>query len=113
MMSERTLLPVLIPLAPPSTLLARLPTHRATVLAAHHVPDEVIQDEVEQMRRWQLAPTNNRGRVGSLNEFAQLAEHARHEPPGEDLIDLSLWLATVPCGPCTSAMSAPTANSLP
>lgn len=99
MMSDQTLLPVLLPLAPAATLLARFPAHLGTVLGAHGVPDEVIQGETEKMRHWQLAPTNNRSRLGSLNEFASLANHARDDYPGPDLTGLSMWLSTVPCSP--------------
>lgn len=99
MMSERTLLPVLLPLAPASTLMARFPAHLGAVLAAHGVPSEVIQHELDQMRRWQLARTSDRSRLGSLNEFALLAGHARHDYPGPDLTGLSMWLSTVPCSP--------------
>ncbi len=41
MMSDPTLLPVLVPLAPAATLLARFPTHLAAVLTAHGVPRQV------------------------------------------------------------------------
>lgn len=99
MMSDRTLLPVLLPLAPAATLLARFPTHLAAVLTAHDVPAQFIEDEIAQMRSWQVAPTNNRSRVGSLNEFASLATHVRDDYPGSDLIGLSMWLASVPCSP--------------
>ncbi len=99
MMSDRTLLPVLLPLAPASTLLARFPTHLAAVLAAHGVPAEIIDDELAMMRSRQVAPTSNRSRVGSLNEFTSLANHVRDDYPGPDLIGLSMWLASVPCSP--------------
>lgn len=99
MMSDRTLLPVLLPLAPASNLLARFPTHLAAVLTAHDVPAQFIDDELAQMQAWQIAPTNNRSRVGSLNEFASLANHIRDDYPGPDLIGLSMWLSTVPCSP--------------
>ena len=99
LMSDRTLLPVLLPLAPAPTLLARFPTHLAAVLTAHGVPAQFIENEIAQMRSWQVAPTNNRSRVGSLNEFASLANHVRDDYPGSDLIGLSMWLASVPCSP--------------
>jgi len=99
MMSDRTLLPVLLPLAPAATLVARFPTHLAAVLTAHGVPAQFIDDELAQVQHWQVAPTNNRSRVGSLNEFASLANHVRDDYPGPDLLGLSMWLSTVPCSP--------------
>lgn len=106
LMSERTLLPVLLPLAPAATLMTRLPTQLATVLTAHGVPDKLIHEELDRMRAWQLARTNDRSKLGSLNEFARLAEHARHDYP-EDLTALSMWLATVPCSPLSQRHVSP------
>ena len=40
--NEPTLLPVLMPLAPAATLLARFPQQLAAVLTAHGIPDAVI-----------------------------------------------------------------------
>jgi hypothetical protein len=48
--NEPTLLPVLLPLAPAATLLARFPQQAAAVLAAHGAPDAIISEELRQMR---------------------------------------------------------------
>ena len=98
-MSDRTLLPVAMPLAPAATVLARFPDHLAEALSAHRVPTNVIEHELAQMKVAALTPTNNRSRVGSLTEFAFLADHHRHQRPDLDLLDLSLWLSSVPCSP--------------
>ena len=70
--SEPTLLPVLMPLAPAATLLARFPQQAAAVLAAHGTPDAVIDEELRQMRDHRLAKTANRSVVGIMNEFTFL-----------------------------------------
>ena len=46
--NETTLLPVLMPLAPAASLLARFPQHLAAVLAAHGTPGAVIDEEQRQ-----------------------------------------------------------------
>ncbi|GAA1284175.1 hypothetical protein Psi02_34030 [Planotetraspora silvatica] len=105
--NESTLLPVLMPLAPAATLLARFPQQVATVLAAHGTPDTIIDDEVRQMRDRCLAKTANRSVVGILNEFTYLAETYRGDIPPPDLLGLAMRLATTPCGPLYSKHISP------
>lgn len=97
--NERTLLPVLMPLAPAATLLARFPQQLAVVLAAHQTPEAFIEAEAQRMRDWRLAKTANRSVVGIMNEFTCLADAHHDADPGRDLLDLSVQLATTPCSP--------------
>lgn len=97
--NEATLLPVLMPLAPAATLLARFPRQVATVLAAHATPDTVISAELQQMRERRCAKTANRSVVGIMNEFTYLAETYRGDTPAPDLLGLAMRLASTPCGP--------------
>src|SRR3954467_3346580 len=88
--NEPTLLPVLMPLAPAATLLARFPQQVATVLAAHGTPDTIIGDELQHMRDHRLAKTANRSVVGIMNEFTYLAEIHRGDAPAPDLLSLAM-----------------------
>ena len=97
--NEPTLLPVLMPLAPAATLLARFPQPLAAVLAAHGTPDAVIDEEQRQMRDRRLAKTANRSVVGIMNEFTFLAGAFRDDAPAPDLQALAIRLAATPCGP--------------
>jgi Domain of unknown function (DUF6933) len=97
--NEPTLLPVLMPLAPAATLLARFPQQVAAVLAAHGTPEAVIDEELRQMRDRRLAKTANRSVVGIMNEFTFLAEAYRGDTPVPDLLALAMRLAATPCGP--------------
>jgi hypothetical protein len=97
--NDRTLLPVLTPLAPARTLLRRFPDTLADVLATHRVPGAVSAAELDPMREHRLGPTANRSVVGSMTEFAFLAETYRRSAAAPDLLALSMRLATVPCGP--------------
>jgi hypothetical protein len=99
LVSEVTLLPVLMPLAPAATLLARFGPQLAVVLAAHGTPQPVIDTELPQMAETRLAKTANRSIVGIMNEFRYLAEAWREDEPTPDLLQLALRLATTPCGP--------------
>jgi hypothetical protein len=105
--NESTLLPVLMPLAPAATLLARFPQQVATVLAAHGTPDTITDEELQQMRDRRLAKTANRSAVGIMNEFTYLAETYRGDNPAPDLLGLAMRLATTPCGPLYSKHISP------
>jgi hypothetical protein len=105
--NEPTLLPVLLPLAPAATLLARFPQQLAAVLAAHGTPDAVIDEEQRQMRDCRLAKTANRSVVGIMNEFTYLAEAYRGDTPAPDLLSLAMRLAATPCGPLYSTHISP------
>jgi len=105
--NEPTLLPVLMPLAPAATLLARFPQQAAAVLAGHGTPDAVIDEEQRQMRDRRLAKTANRSVVGIMNEFTYLAEAYRCDTPEPDLLALAMRLAATPCGPLYSKHISP------
>ena len=97
-MSERTLLPVLMPLAPASTLAARFPHALATNLVRHGANQAFIANEVAAMSEVSMAKTANRSVVGTMNEFAFLAEAYRESVDSFDLVALSMRLADTPCG---------------
>lgn len=99
LVSEKTLLPVLMPLAPASTLLARFPTQLAELLREHQVDEAAIATECAETSNYRVAATASRSIIGSMNEFAFLAEARRQEQSDLDLLDLSIELSTVPCGP--------------
>ena len=69
LVNEPTLLPLLMPLAPTRTLLARIPGAVTELLAAHRLPAPFIDAERAAMAEVRLAPTANRSVVGVLNEL--------------------------------------------
>ncbi len=95
--NERTLLPLLVPLAPANSVTDRLRATAETVLGLHALSKAFIAHELAAMADTALSKTANRSVVGVLNEFASVAGHWRTAT--DDLIGLSLQLATVPCGP--------------
>ncbi|MFR9780336.1 DUF6933 domain-containing protein [Micromonospora sp. MS34] len=98
LVNERTLLPVLLPLAPARSLPARISDEIATMLDAHQVPKAFIADELRNMQDCRFATTASRSVVGIMNEFTKLAE-IYTDSARPNLIALSLRLATTPCSP--------------
>lgn len=97
--SEATLLPVLMPFAPASTLLARFPAVLQSQLQAHSVARGFVETELAEMNEVRTAKTASRSVLGVMNEFKFLAEvHAEHDAD-VDLLSLSLRLAETPCSP--------------
>ena len=97
LVNERTLLPVLMPMAPASTLAARFPDELAAILVRHGAPQAFISNEVAAMSEVSVAKTANRSVVGTMNEFAFLAEAYREDMETTDLLALSMRLAGTPC----------------
>ncbi|KUG53757.1 hypothetical protein AVL62_00065 [Serinicoccus chungangensis] len=107
LVSESTLLPVLVPLAPAVTLLDRFPSVLAGLLRLHGLRETVVEREVRGTADYRLAPTASRSVIGSMNEFAFLADVYREQDAEPDLMGWSLRLATVPCGPLLSRHVSP------
>lgn len=110
LVSEATLFPVLMPLAPSATLLNRFPDHLAQALAAQEMPDNFIAAELAAMRDARLAPTANRSVLGIMNEFTFMAETARTDHLAFDPTDLNAlagWLAATPCSPLFKRHTSP------
>lgn len=112
LVSERTLLPVLMPLAPAGTLARRFPAQLAQVLKEHGVPSEFIAQEIWRMEKAQYAKTANRSVVGVLNEFVRqtefwLAAYAYEKGDDDDLLAISAKLAETPCSPLYNGPVSP------
>ena len=99
LVNEATLLPVLMPFAPASTVASRIADQVAMLLAAHDVPVSVVDQERQCMRTVELGVTASRSVVGVMTEFARLAEIYRADDPAVDLVALAVRLSRTPCGP--------------
>jgi len=100
--SERTLLPVLVHMAPSSTLAARFREAVAEMMIAIGISDADVRDELREMGRFAIGKTTSRRILGSMNDFGWLAEGT---PAGESLLNAALVLADAPCSPI--AMRSP------
>lgn len=94
--SNTTLLPVLLPLAPAKTL--RLPVAVGQVLQAlePELERRRISSEMQAMAESVLADTNDRRVVGSLVEFIRMLDGYLD---GRSLVEVALHLSEAPCGP--------------
>lgn len=101
--NERTLLPVLLPLAPAATLAQRFPIALRDVLRdvlrALDMPAQFIDSEISGMSEVVYAKTANRSVLGVMNEFVFLADGYRDQDGSVNPVALSLKLAGTPCGP--------------
>ena len=99
LVNEPTRLPLFMPLAPAATVIARMPQVAAAVFASLGLNQQVIARELKQMGAHQLTKTTNRSVLGTMNDFTYLAEAHRNANQTVDLLELSLRLASTPCGP--------------
>lgn len=87
-----------MPLAPAATLLDRFPERLGLVLEGLCVPMDFVLEEVAAMAAGSYAKTANRSVVGTMNDFASLADVHRDHGDADDLVALSVSLAGTPCG---------------
>ncbi len=97
MVSERTLLPVVVPAREAPTILERAPTALADVLLRLGVRPALIEPELAAMAGASIGRTANRRVLGSMNDFLRMMR-SHHWPPSS-LTALSVELAAAPCGP--------------
>ena len=97
LVSERTLLPVVVPARESRTLTQRFPMALARVLAEMGVAQPTIDREVQNMSGPRIGKTASRRVLGSMNDFQRMMPF--HPWPPTSLTALSLKLAEAPCGP--------------
>ena len=98
--SERSRLPVVVPIREAKRLEAVFPDAVCNVLAAVGIAAKHIADERSKMSELSFGRTNNRSLLGTLNDFAFMAQHAnvnRAEPESPE--DLVRFLAQTPILP--------------
>lgn len=99
MVNERTLLPVLMPLAPAAKLADRFPDALEAVMDDLEFDPDFVEAEVALTRNPVFAKTTNRSTVGSVTEFIFMANAFSDGGQTSDLTALSVQLADVPCSP--------------
>jgi uncharacterized protein DUF6933 len=97
LVSERTLLPVVVPAREARTVTERFPLALGRALAELGVQPPAIEREVQAMAGPRIGKTASRQVLGSMNDFQRLMTH--HPWPPRSLTALSLELAEAPCGP--------------
>jgi hypothetical protein len=102
--SERSRLPVVIPIREAKRLEAVFPNAVCDVLAAAGIGAEDIADERSRMSEISFGRTNNRSLLGTLNDFAFMAQRGnanRDEPESPE--ELMRFLAQTPILPLKGA----------
>ncbi|MGQ3053088.1 MAG: DUF6933 domain-containing protein [Roseateles sp.] len=94
--SERSLLPVVVPARDGRALVQRLREALAPMLFAIGVPPDDVTAECGAMQRWAVGKTANRRVLGSLNDLAFQLEAGLLNFPDRTLLAQSLWLAKTP-----------------
>ena len=94
--SERTLLPVVVPARPAAELGLRLAAGLGRVLAALDVPDPRIAIELREMSAVAFARTQKRSVLGSLNDLMFQLTLYLHDRPEFSLFQASLKLGRTP-----------------
>jgi len=105
--NAKTLIPVLVSLAPASSVVSRMPVAFGELARRLGAGQTSLDRELVGMAEHALAKTASRSVLGVMNEFAHMAEHYRSERGTIDLVDLSMWLAQVPCSPLYGSHVSP------
>jgi hypothetical protein len=95
--NERSLLCVVVPLAPMAQLVERFviaATHRISQIPA---PAHARSVEVAALQSALLGRTRNRSVISSMNQFSHAIQIWLDERPTGELDDLGFWLCDTPC----------------
>jgi hypothetical protein len=99
LVNERTLLPVVMSLAPAANLAQRFPDALAQVMLALDIDPVKVKSELEKMGQVTYCKTSNRSVLGIMNQFTFQAESYRDHFELVDPLALSVKLAGTPCSP--------------
>jgi hypothetical protein len=94
--SERSLLPVVVPARDGRSLVERLCEALEPMLIAVGVPSDDAIAERCAMQRWAMGKTASRRVLGSLNDLAFQLQVGLRDFPDRTLLAQSLWLAKTP-----------------
>jgi hypothetical protein len=105
--NERTLLPVLMPLAPASSLVERFPQYLFKVLLSQGVSESFMQQELNYLDEVVYCKSTNRSIIGILNMFTYHLESYQSIHYANDWYVLSMMMADTPCGPLYKSTITP------
>ncbi len=95
--SERTLLPVVVPARDAKSLIPRFRVALGAMLLALDVRPAAVERELQAMDGVAVGKTRSRTVLGSMNDFIRMSKGHPWRP--RSLEELSLELACAPCGP--------------
>lgn len=94
--SERSLLPIVVPARDGRALVQRLSEALGPMLTAIGVPTADATAERDAVQHWAVGKTANRRVLGSLNDLAFQLQVGLLDFPDRTLLAQSLWLAKTP-----------------
>lgn len=94
--SERTLLPVVVPAKEGRTVARRVAEAVEPMLVSIGIPADAVIAERDAMRDVVIAKTASRRVLGSLNDLVFQLQVGRGHFPDRTLLEHSLWLAQTP-----------------
>lgn len=97
--NERTLLCVVIPLAPQNQLLQRFIAAAQNRINQIHAPATVRMKERIALADVHIGRATSRSVIGSMNEFAYAVDAWFEHGSDDDIEALGLWLCDTPCFP--------------
>ena len=97
--NERTLLCVVVPLAPAAELPRRFATAAQQMIARIPAASTLIERETHALEEIHLGPATNRSVRSSMTHFGYAVEAWLESRRPLDLVALSLWLCDTPCFP--------------
>lgn len=97
LVSEKTLLPVLMSAKNITSFPLQFPAALTAILTAIKIPDEKIRTETQTLNQWRFAKTASRQVLGSMNDFVNMFEADTED--GRPLVHQALRLGISPCSP--------------
>ena len=94
--NNKTLLPVLLPIAPNKTFIPRFVEAAGEMLMALGIDRKAVLAEMAAMGKCIVAATNDRRVLGTINDFGRMLEVYLD---GRPIVEVALHLAEAPCGP--------------
>ena len=111
--NEPTRLPLFVALAPGATVIRRMTQTATAVFTTLGLNEGFIAQEIAEMSSHQLAKTTNRSVLGTMTDFAYLADAPAHPTKRPTSCRCRFTSPRHLAGPSTAAASAQTEKSLP
>lgn len=95
--SEMSLLPVIVPAAPITTLFPRFEEALVKLLRTINIEEKIIHQELSLMKEYQITKTNNRRVLGTMNDFKYHISIYDYDDNPQTLLWLTMRIAEMPC----------------
>jgi hypothetical protein len=94
--SQRSRLPVLLPIGDSRRLSVAFPDAVAAALRRQGIPLAAITEELANLEVLSFDRTDSRSHLGTINDFSFGAQVSEERKPGRSLDEIAVWLAETP-----------------